>query len=129
VRLPGDLKPDGEDMSKAFLGKSVERRKPLMWEWRYDMAGWWTNRCPTLAIREGKWKLLMNPDRSRVELYDIVNDPTEVDNLANQYPKVAEKLSKKVLAWRKTLPPGPCYRTAGSNEYPWPGRERSKRKK
>jgi N-acetylgalactosamine-6-sulfatase len=124
VKLPGDLNSDGEDMSAALLGKSVKRTKPLMWEWRFHVFGWWTNKCPSLAIREGKWKLLMNPDRSRVELYDIVNDPTEVDNLAKEYPEVVEKLSKKILAWQKTLPPGSCDGTVGSNEYPWPGREK-----
>ncbi|MHC4123339.1 MAG: sulfatase-like hydrolase/transferase [Planctomycetota bacterium] len=124
VKLPGDLNSDGEDMSAALLGKSIQRKKPLMWEWRYKVFGWWTNKCPSLAIREGKWKLLMNPDRSRVELYDIPNDPTEVDSLAKQYPEVVERLSKKVLAWQKTLPPGPCDNTVGSNKYPWPGREK-----
>ena len=39
-------------------------------------SGAMVHKCPMLAIRQGKWKLLMNPDRSRVELYDIPSDPT-----------------------------------------------------
>ena len=64
--------------------------------------------------------LLMNPDRSRVELYDIPNDPTELDNVADRNPEVVKRLSKKVLEWQKELPPGPIDSAAGSNAYPWP---------
>ncbi len=62
----------------------------------------------------------MNPDRSRVELYDIPNDPSEVDNLAKQNPEVVERLAGIALDWQKTLPPGPIDPDAGSNAYPWP---------
>ncbi len=120
VKLPTDLKPDGEDMAKALLGTPGQRSKPLMWEWRFGVVGDMAHRCPMLAIREGKWKLLMNPDSSRIELYDIPNDPTELDNLALQHPQVVKELSQKVLKWQKTLPPGPVNRAAGSNAYPWP---------
>ncbi len=62
----------------------------------------------------------MNPDRSRIELYDILKDPTELDNLADQHPDIVKKLSQQVLEWQKTLPPGPIDQTAGSDAYPWP---------
>ena len=120
IKIPADLNPDGEDKSQAFLGRPRERAKPLMWEWRFRVFGDMAHKCPILAIREGKWKLLMNPDRSRVELYDIPKDPTELDNLADQNPEIVAKLSEKVLEWQKTLPPGPMDADAGSNAYPWP---------
>ena len=120
VKLPEDLNPDGENMSQALLGKPKERSKPLMWEWRFRVAGDMVHKCPMLAIREGKWKLLMNPDRSRVELYDIPADPTELDNVAVQHPDVVERLSQAVLKWQGTLPAGPIEDMAGSNAYPWP---------
>jgi arylsulfatase A-like enzyme len=78
------------------------------------------NRSPMLAIREGDWKLLVNPNRSRVELYDIPHDPTELNNLAERKPDVVARLAEKVLAWQKTLPEGPLDRTAGRNDYNWP---------
>jgi hypothetical protein len=78
---------DGEDVSDVLLGKDRPRTKSLMWEWRFKIFGYKINCSPRLAIREGKWKLLMNPDRSRVELYDILKDPMEVDNLATDTPK------------------------------------------
>lgn len=120
AKLPGDLKPDGEDMSATLLGKLKERTKPLMWEWRFRVVGDMAHKCPMLAIRDGKWKLLMNPDRSRIELYDIPGDPTELDNVAGQHPEIVKRLSEKLLKWQKTLPKGPIDKEAGSNAYPWP---------
>ncbi len=123
VRLPAGLNPDGEDMSQAILGKPQARSKPLMWEWRFRIFGDMAHKSPMLAIRDGKWKLLMNPDRSRVELYDIGNDPTELDNLADQNPRIVRELSERLLEWQKTLPAGPVDDLAGSNAYPWPTKE------
>ncbi len=120
VKLPTGLGPDGEDMSQAILGKPRARSKPLMWQWRFRIFGDMAHRSPMLAMRDGKWKLLMNPDRSRVELYDIGNDPTELDNVADQNPQVVRKLSERLLKWQKTLPAGPIDDVAGSNTYPWP---------
>ncbi|UCG48551.1 MAG: sulfatase-like hydrolase/transferase [Phycisphaerales bacterium] len=120
VKLPADVEPDGEDMSAALLGKPKPRSRPLMWEWRFRIFGEMTNKCPMLAIRERNWKLLMNPDRSRVELYDIVKDPTEVDNVAERHPDLVRELSEELLGWQKTLPGGPVEPAAGSNAYPWP---------
>ncbi|MBC8218624.1 MAG: sulfatase-like hydrolase/transferase [Planctomycetes bacterium] len=113
VKLSPDLKGDGEDMSKALLGTPKQRSKPLMWEWRFRVFGDMAHRCPILAIREAKWKLLMNPDRSRIELYDIPKDPTELDNVAEKQPEVVKQLSQKVLKWQKTLPPGPIEQLRG----------------
>ena len=86
-----------------------------------DIMGHVWNRSPQLAIREGDWKLLMNPDRSRVELYDIPRDPMQVGNVAAAQPEVVARLSEKVLAWHREMPSGPLDPGVGMNDYPWPG--------
>ena len=121
VKVPSNLNLDGEDMSSAWLGKPKQRNKPLMWEWRFGIYGDVINVSPALAMRENKWKLLMNPDKSRIELYDLSTNPGEVDNLADRFPDVVTKMSKQLLQWHnslpdiKTMPP-----SAGLLEYPWP---------
>jgi N-acetylgalactosamine-6-sulfatase len=112
---------DGEDVHDILLGTSRPRRKPLHWEWRFRVFGEPFHRSPQLAIRDGDWKLLMNPDRSRVELYDIKADPAQLDNVAQQHPEVVEKLAAQVLSWQQTLPAGPVEASAGKSDYRWPG--------
>jgi N-acetylgalactosamine-6-sulfatase len=121
VECPDGLSLDGEDMSGAVRGTPQQRTTPLMWEWRFSIAGHCINKSPMLAIRDGRWKLLINPDHDRVELYDVPADPMELDNRAEQHPDVVTELGEQVLAWQATLPEGPVDRSAGSNAYPWPG--------
>jgi len=121
VPVPDGHRLDGEDAGDILLGTSRPRTKPIFWEWRFPVAGYTIHHSPMLAVRDGPWKLLMNPDRSRVELYDIPNDPSEVNNLAAVHGEVVERLSAKLLAWQKTLPEGPVSPGAGSNAYRWPG--------
>lgn len=120
VKLPESLQLDGQDRSPVLHGKSTPRTNPLMWEWRFGILNHVWNRSPILAIRDGDFKLLMNPDRSRVELYDIPRDPTEYHNIADKHPDKVKQLADQVLAWQKTLPPGPIESAAGKNEYRWP---------
>lgn len=122
IRVPDGTELDGENMSSAILGIPKERNKQLMWEFRFrPNGGGILDRSPLLAIRKGKWKLLMNPDNSRVELYDLTKDPSEVDNVAESNKDVVSKMSATLIKWHKSLPDiDKIPATAGSNSYPWP---------
>ncbi|MFC1541202.1 sulfatase [Candidatus Latescibacterota bacterium] len=120
VTLPSGKKFDGENLSPALKGTPVKKTKPQMWENRFPVYGHVLHKSPILAIRVDNWKLLMNPDRSRIELYDIPNDPSELNNLADRRPEIVRDLSEQVLKWQATLPKGPIDKDAGSNAYPWP---------
>lgn len=50
------------------------------------------------------WKFLLEEDGSRVELYDLSEDPTEMNNVARQNPSVVSGLTKKLRNWRDSLP-------------------------
>lgn len=111
----------GQSVAAAFKGdRSFTRTSPLFWEWRFRVFNHPWNRSPMLAIRDGQWKLLFNPDLSRVELYDIPADPAEQNNLAGQRAEIVSRLSAQALDWQQTLPPGPIEPVAGKNNYPWP---------
>lgn len=120
VKLPEDVNIDGQDRSAVLRGSPSQRTKPIMWEWRFNVGNHVWNKSPVLAIRDGDYKLLMNPDGSRLELYDIPRDPMENNNLAEKHPDKAKQMAEQVLAWQKTLPPGPVEPGAGKNDYPWP---------
>jgi N-acetylgalactosamine-6-sulfatase len=115
--VPETVKPDGEDTSDIWLGKSRPRTRPIFWEWLFAVAGDQSYLPPPLAVRDGQWKLLTGPDRKRAELYDIPKDPAEDKNVAGEHPDVVERLSAEVLAWQKTLPESPL-RTSGQAKMP-----------
>lgn len=107
VKPPPDLALDGEDVSDVLLGgPSRPRKGPLYWEWRSTVAGNPDYAPPPIAVRDGRWKLFTNRDRSRVELYDVPADPAETRNVAAAHPDLVARLSKLALDWKATLPPG-----------------------
>lgn len=61
ARVEPPTEIQGEDLSDSFEGRSVERTRPLMWENRFPVYGHVLDKSPMLAIRDGRWKLLMNP--------------------------------------------------------------------
>jgi arylsulfatase A-like enzyme len=49
------------------------------------------------ALRSGKWKLVFNRDKGKKanwELYDLANDPNEINDLAEENPKQVQALAK-----------------------------------
>lgn len=99
---------DGEDRSGVFLGKPSARTKDMMFDYGrdpdYQRPGLPHDQSPNLAIRSGNWKLLINDDGSKLELYDLAKDRSESTNIADKHPDVAKRLSEKLLAWRRSLP-------------------------
>ena len=99
---------DGVSMGESLLGKPQVRARPIMWEYGRDATYLQParplDRSPNLAIRDGNWKLLVNDDGSRLELYDLSNSDREYENVAGKHADVAKRLSTSLLAWRKSLP-------------------------
>lgn len=98
-RMPEGYRGDGVDATAAILGQPFRREEPMMWHHptRY-------NSRQALAIREGVWKLLMDPDGSALELYDIATDPGEQRNVAAENPPVVARLRVRLEAWYDSLP-------------------------
>ena len=107
--LPEGFAFDGQNRISAFNGKQSEQPKTIFWEYgrtsklfHYPRAVY--DRSPHLAVREGEWKLLVNPDGSEVQLYHVATDREETNNLATVQVELAERLKKAALAWKKSLP-------------------------
>ena len=99
---------DGVDMSAAFRGGQPTRHRALFWEYGRDASylrpGLESDHSPALAVRDGNWKLLMNPDGTGVELYDFSTGFGETVNLAANKPDVARRLKDALAEWWRSIP-------------------------
>ena len=114
-------KLDGEDLSQTLLGKSTaSRQAPIFWRRPPDRPGFghgFDEDNPDLAVREGKWKYLVNIDGSTPQLYDLPNDPSESKNLAAENPEIVARLGHALRAWNDEMPvdaSDPAFKKAGS---------------
>lgn len=110
VEMPSSVQPDGEDVSDIWLGKSRPRKRPLHWEWLFNVAGGKADGYmpPMLAVRDGDWKLFVNHNGTGARLYNIPKDISEEHDLAAQNPDVVKSLTVKALDWTKSLPASPA---------------------
>lgn len=107
VNTSGFIDLDGEDRTNVWLRGVAERTEPLIWEYgRNEFFSFpkQPNRSPILALREGKWKFLMNKDESQIELYDLSGDRNEARNVADENPNLVQHYRKVLSNWRSSLP-------------------------
>jgi len=88
----------GTSLTPAFAGDSLDRKGPLFWEHEGNR-----------AIRDGKWKLVAKGPSALWELYDMEADRSEMNNLAGEYPEIAEKMVTQWENWANE-----------ANVFPWP---------
>lgn len=111
AEVPKGVAFDGVDRSAALKGQPIASRdKPLMWEYGRNekffgypkLPG---DRSPQLAIRDGRWKLLVNVNGEGTELYDLSDGTTdETTSVAAEHPEEVARLQKAVLDWRRSVP-------------------------
>ena len=98
----GQPPPEGLDgKSLRGLVEGKDTRDFVVAEWRAD------KNVPTYMIRSGDWKLLISriPDAESLDaLYNLENDPHEMDNLLfdgmpKAHARVAAELKEKLLSW------------------------------
>src|SRR5690606_3768036 len=76
---------DGLSLLPTLLGKmeNQEQHEHLYWEF-HELGG-------RIALRKGDLKLvcydILKPDLTRMELYNIAEDPSETRDLSQQYPE------------------------------------------
>jgi uncharacterized sulfatase len=106
INVDSEVKLDGEDFSEVLLGRKTEqsRQTPLLWRRPPDRGVLQEETMPDLALRDGNWKFLMQFDGSRPQLYDLSQDVSESNNLAERNPERVEKYKTMLLDWNQALP-------------------------
>ncbi|MEM6692690.1 MAG: sulfatase-like hydrolase/transferase, partial [Planctomycetota bacterium] len=93
---------DGESLEEAWLGQPVERKRPLFWEYGVHGSikpGTAAHVSPALAMRDGDWKLLCDPDGSKLKLFNLRNDISESDDLAQKRSDIVSRMKPELLSW------------------------------
>lgn len=89
----------GENMLDVFKGSTRARTRPLFWE--YGTVSNIATESPKLAVREGNYKLLRNPDGSNRQFFDLATDRQETTNLINSpaFQSTITSMEEKLTRW------------------------------
>lgn len=86
-KLPDSAGEDSASFYPILTGQSTEtNRVPMI---HHGIRG-------RFAIRDGKWKLLMEKGRHKRELYDLESDPSEKHNVLDEHASVANQLVEQI---------------------------------
>ncbi|MEN8716394.1 MAG: FAD-dependent oxidoreductase [Verrucomicrobiales bacterium] len=102
--LPVDLTIDGENCIDVMKGKTIGRKNPLFWEWKFEVQGNQDYTSPQVCMLDGSWWAGWQPDGSRVELFDISTDPEQRTNLKDEYPEVSAEMVQQLSDWKAEIP-------------------------
>jgi hypothetical protein len=101
VKTPKGYTSDGESMLPAFKGGKQARTKPVFWWWQGGHAG---DDWPAFAMREGSHVLILDEAKQRVELFDVIADRFQTNNLASAEPERVKRMTTAIDDWFATLP-------------------------
>ena len=79
-------------MSKHEVTKATRRQPPIVEE---DYGG-------QRAILDNRYKLVVEADSER-ELFDMSQDESEQQNIAEENPEVAAKLAQELRGWQESV--------------------------
>ena len=98
---------DGLDRGDVLLGKPSPRAKPVFWQYGHPHAilkgGKPEHQSPTFAMRNGRWKFLVNPDGSEAQLFDLEANEAETTNLLGKQPERAAAMAAQISAWATNI--------------------------
>jgi Arylsulfatase A and related enzymes len=93
-----DKAVEGESILDLLANTNKSNNRTLYWHYpHYSNQGG----KPGSAIRKENLKLIYNYEDQSVELYDVVNDVSEKNNLAAAQPKVVKQMQTELMQWLK----------------------------
>ncbi|MCL2648404.1 MAG: sulfatase, partial [Phycisphaerales bacterium] len=91
---------DGLSMVPLFENPAASLpREAVFWHYPH-YSGQGGAPAASLVTGDGRWKLIKFFEDNHLELYDLVNDPSETRNLASQEPERTRRLYALLQAWQ-----------------------------
>jgi arylsulfatase A-like enzyme len=102
---------DGESILPVLTGKGTLEQRPLFWHFPIYLQAYLKEGDPTQdplfrtrpgsAVRLGDWKLIQYFENNDLELYNLKEDLSEKNNLAQTNPEKRKELLEILENWRK----------------------------
>ena len=93
-----DKSIDGDNIFELLAKPQAYRNRKMFWHYpHYSNQGG----KPGSAIRAGNYKLIYNYEDDDIELYDVVKDIGEKNNIAGVNRKIVKRMNKELLLWLK----------------------------
>jgi arylsulfatase A len=89
---------DGESLVPLFHQENALKRDAIYWHYPV-----YHHSVPASAIRQGEYKLIEFLDDHHLELYNLVDDIGETNNLVESRPEIAAELHRRLVAWRTSI--------------------------
>ncbi len=120
VTLP-DRPYDGISLMPLLRGEMKERPKPLYFEHpgRMSLAFVEDNTENQTAAIGNRYKIVSLDGEKTCQLFDLVKDPQEEHDLAEQHPEIVSRMRKGLEAWRHS-----CRESAQGKDYGRPNTSR-----
>lgn len=93
--LPAPDGIDGKDFAPVIQGELEGVRTSLFTTYRNTVR----------AVRTSDWKLIRYPERDYTQLFNLKNDPLEINNFANnpEYQSKVNEMMDTLIAWQKEV--------------------------
>lgn len=92
VEYPDNRPLDGIKLMNAINGETIEREKPIGFICE-----------PQISWVTHQYKLIGDIKGEQFELYDLLNDKSEKENIIDKYPKIAEKMKADLSDWLNSV--------------------------
>lgn len=82
------LPAEGISLAPLFAGETIKRKNPICWEHEGNR-----------AVRSGDWKLVARGEKGKWQLYNLAEDRSELNDLAEKHPERVAELKGAWSAW------------------------------
>lgn len=104
----------GQNIINLILSGKSEQTEPLLFQSPLPnrLKKYESEKTQQYAVIGNRYKIISTDDRSSFELYDLVNDPFEENDLASEKPEVVQKMKSVLDEWIKS-----CSASAAGSDY------------
>jgi arylsulfatase A-like enzyme len=105
---------DGISLLPLIKGEMTERPQPLYFEhcFRQSLAFVDENPENQTAVIDNRYKMLSIDGEKTYQLFDLLDDREERNNIADQHPEIVQRMLKELEAWRQS-----CRESALGKDY------------